>query len=427
MSTGPITIYDKSALQALSVDQAALLGQFYRIVITPLFYVETMADLEKDVGEGKTPEDVVGLIAAKTANHAPDANGHHSRLVIADLRGADITLDGRPLVVGGRSVKSADGTQGIVFDGAPEAEALHRWQRQEFLEIERNIAKHWRAALANHRIRKFEVKTMFTEENRPRTLKAVKEYSDKFVRQADGPSFQAALDILQVPSAPRAAIFSRWLALGLPSIARMAPYAAHVATVQLFFELAVSVGLISGDRPSNAADMAYLFYLPFCQVFTSSDNLHINTVPLFLRRDQVLVPGAELKTDLKRLDEYFSAQPQDVLDRGVMFFEPPYDGDYVTTKLWKQFLPGWRAREGRPAERPKDPEKEAEIVAKLRAHMESPEGPPIHSDDAAFIAIHRQYPVKMGKWRIVAQEVAERSWESERQKREKKPAEVDKD
>jgi len=268
---------------------------------------------------------------------------------------------------------------------------------------------------------------MFTEENRPRTLKAVKEYADKFVRQADGPSFQGALDMLQVPSAPRATIFSRWLALGSPSIARMAPYAAHVATVQCFFELAVSLGLISGDRPSNAADMAYLFYLPFCQVFTSSDKLHINTVPLFLRRDQVFVPGAELKTDLKRLDEYFSAQPQDVLDRGVMFFEPPYDGDYLTTKLWKQFLPGWAAREGRPAERPKDPEKEAKIVAKLRAHMESPEGPPIHSDDAAFIAIHRQYPVKMGKWRIVAQEVAERSWEHERQKREKKPAEVDKD
>ena len=129
MSTGPITIYDKSALQALSVDQAALFGQFYRIVITPLFYVETMADLEKDVGEGKTPEDVVGLIAAKTGNHAPDANGHHSRLVISELRGVEITLDGRPLVVGGRPVKSADGTQGIVFDGAPEAEALHRWQR----------------------------------------------------------------------------------------------------------------------------------------------------------------------------------------------------------------------------------------------------------------------------------------------------------
>lgn len=100
--------------------------------------------------------------------------------------------------------------------------------------------------------------------------------------------------------------------------------------------------LISGDRPSNAADIAYLYYLPFCMVFTSTDKLHAKTVPLFLRSDQVFLPGMELKADLQRLDEYFSAQPTEVLDRGVMHFEPPFDGDYLTTKLWKQFPPGWR-------------------------------------------------------------------------------------
>ena len=52
--------------------------------------------------------------------------------------------------------------------------------------------------------------------------------------------------------------------------------------------------------------------------------------------------GAELKGDLKRLDGYFSAQPAEVLERGVMYFEPPFDGDYLTSRLWKQFLPGWK-------------------------------------------------------------------------------------
>ena len=47
MSTGPITIFDKSALQSLSLDEAALFGQFYRAVITPLFFVEALADLER--------------------------------------------------------------------------------------------------------------------------------------------------------------------------------------------------------------------------------------------------------------------------------------------------------------------------------------------------------------------------------------------
>lgn len=85
MSTGPITIFDKSAIQALNLDEAALFGQFYRVAITPLFYVETLADLEKEVSNGKTPEEVVGVIAAKTANLTADPSAHHKLLALNDL------------------------------------------------------------------------------------------------------------------------------------------------------------------------------------------------------------------------------------------------------------------------------------------------------------------------------------------------------
>lgn len=47
MSSGPILIFDKSLLEALSLDEVVWLGQFYRINMTPLFFVETLADLEK--------------------------------------------------------------------------------------------------------------------------------------------------------------------------------------------------------------------------------------------------------------------------------------------------------------------------------------------------------------------------------------------
>lgn len=76
-SMGPVTI-DKSALQALSVDEAALFGQFYRANMTPLFFVETLADLEKKVREGQTPEQVVGSLVAKTLNLAADPHAHHA-------------------------------------------------------------------------------------------------------------------------------------------------------------------------------------------------------------------------------------------------------------------------------------------------------------------------------------------------------------
>jgi hypothetical protein len=63
---GPNTIFDKSFLQGLKVDESVWFDQHYTAIITPLFFVETLADLEKAVGEGHSPEDEVGHIANKT-------------------------------------------------------------------------------------------------------------------------------------------------------------------------------------------------------------------------------------------------------------------------------------------------------------------------------------------------------------------------
>ena len=88
------------------------------------------------------------------------------------------------------------------------------------------------------------------------------------------------------------------------------------------------------------------------------------TVPLFLRDDQVFIPGADLRADLKRLDEHFSAQPQDELDRGTMYFDPPFDGDYLTTALLRRFLSGWRRREGK-GDVPRDAARDRGLVERL--------------------------------------------------------------
>jgi hypothetical protein len=66
LSFGPITLFDKSALQSLKVDEAVWFDSFYQTVISTLFFVETLADLSIEVETGRTPEQVVGNIAAKT-------------------------------------------------------------------------------------------------------------------------------------------------------------------------------------------------------------------------------------------------------------------------------------------------------------------------------------------------------------------------
>ena len=62
---GPIALFDKSFLQSLSLDESVWFAHFFMPVVCPLFYVETLADLEKAVRAGRTPEQEVGIIARK--------------------------------------------------------------------------------------------------------------------------------------------------------------------------------------------------------------------------------------------------------------------------------------------------------------------------------------------------------------------------
>jgi hypothetical protein len=140
MGMGPITIFDKSALQSLSMDESVWLDAFFLVNIVPLFYVETLADLEKEVAEGKSPEDLVGMLAAKTPPTAAP-NAHHHSLILAELKGWNVPMDGRVPIEGGDVRRGPEGEIGVQVDEFDEAVALERWKNHEFLEIERQIAK----------------------------------------------------------------------------------------------------------------------------------------------------------------------------------------------------------------------------------------------------------------------------------------------
>ncbi|MGH3103842.1 MAG: hypothetical protein ACRDN6_07085, partial [Gaiellaceae bacterium] len=91
--------------------------------------------------------------------------------------------------------------------------------------------------------------------------------------------------------------------------------------------------------------MAYLYCLPFCMLFTSGDNLHQRTAPLFLRPNQSFADAAAFKAALKELDDYYDRLPGEIKVLGVMAFAhyPPADLDNLVVELWdKHMRPDWR-------------------------------------------------------------------------------------
>jgi hypothetical protein len=140
--------------------------------------------------------------------------------------------------------------------------------------------------------------------------------------------------------------------------------------------------LLRNVKASHQVDLAYLYYLPFCSVFTSKDNFHAQVVPLFLGPHQTFVNGIEFKEDLKRLNAYYSALQDDLLKTGLVNFAayPPDDTTFLTTRLWDKHLPRWRSIRSEP-KRERDPESDnrrAGVVANPRREVRNSRKPVRH-------------------------------------------------
>lgn len=412
---GPNLIFDKSFLQSINVDESVWLDMFFYTNITPLFYIETLADLEKEMNKGRTAEQVVGNLAYKTPDMYAVPNMHHRTILYGELSGQG-TVDmryGRPIVGGGRETV-LNGKKGAVFEQSPEEAAFERWQKKQFLEIERFQAKGWRNALSL--ISPRDQQSMFAGwygDKKPKSLVDVKKAADDYI---DGDNRKSALsfglELLDIPKITIQKIIDRWRSSGSPNIMSFAPYFRHIYGIELFFYLARSAGLISSRR-TNKVDIAYLYYLPFCMVFVSNDLLHRDTVPLFLQDHQSFVWGIDLKSDLTHLDQYYSDLPEEVKARGLHYFAslPPHDTKFLVTRLWDTHMrPDWRNLNNKSKRAPSGTS-DSDIIAEVKRAAEAPETRHGHnqsgSDKLDYIVTKHYVHKKKGKWNRFPPEVDE--------------------
>jgi hypothetical protein len=412
MPPGPFLIFDKSALECLSLDESNWLDNFFGNIITPLFFAETLADLEKEMSKGRTPEQVVGSLAIRTPDMGATTCAHHRMILGTALSGHEV-----PLIVSiprsrGKVVE-IDGKKGMFFSKSPEEEALSRWYNHEFLDVERQIAKKWRRELSG--IDHSETYSFFQNwflVGKPQSLIEVKMLVDSIL---DGfPQYgilRFGLGYLGIPEPMQREIIDRWNNAGSPSIKEFCPYFRYAYGVDLFFDLAIASDQISRVRPlgkaDNKVDIAYLYYLPFCHVFTSKDNLHKKVVPLFLREEQTFVEADDLKADLQKLDVHYSALPEEEKKSGFFKFAsyPPEDTSFLTTRLWDKYLPRWRENKAKAKKESRDKVEEAKIVAEVNRIIEIAESSastelrqPLSGEETMFMQILHSPLRRKGKW-----------------------------
>ena len=189
-----------------------------------------------------------------------------------------------------------------------------------------------------------------------------------------------------------------------------APYAAHVLRVELFFRAALGANLVASTRPSHQVDIAYLFYLPFCTLFTSSDKLHRQCAALFMRPNQEFVWGPDLKADLGALNTHFSALPAEVREQGIHKFANrlPAESQALIRKLFERHTPNL-LKPGAvvdPAKIDKDAHKR--LLENMKSWESAPETAPSRrttGDAIETVIIKRSISRRRGSWVQVGPEV----------------------
>jgi len=409
---GPIALFDKSFLQSLSLDESVWFDHFFLTNICPLFYIETLADLDKTGLIGRTAAEEVQIIANKFPETSSGPCEQHVDLCIRNLMGFDIPMIGQIPLAHARLVM-LDGKLNTYSEESPVAQAFSRWYQGDYLEIEQLFAGEWRQSITDLDLnrRGSLYKSLGIDTKICHTLQEAKELAICVLSSNIEPSrfMTYTLTVLGIPDSYHPKIFSRWVSLGSPSIQEHAPYVAFVVSVELFFEIALDNGLISSRRPSNWIDIAYLFYLPFCMVFISSDSLHRNTVPLFLRDNQEFVWGPDLKASLKEIDIFYSLYPDSEKDKGIHAFapSPPKSVNTLVSDLWDRHLHTWRERK----ETSSDEERKipTDTISKFeqiqQAQPFNPDPKKFKTQDIESAAIKRKVRKKKGSWYQIPKDI----------------------
>jgi hypothetical protein len=373
---GPTLIFDKSAIHSFGIKESGWLNHLYTLNIVPVLYMEIMADLKKIPRDLELSMEQVRRLAAKFSPINQYHNMHHRELWEGELLyGGGVEMGGRAIISGGVQLEADNGRRGVFFDSRPEDEALLRWSEGQFQELEHLLALRWRESTRNVDLEAF-VRSFRKVRPKGPKIEDLESLAKAAAAAREGTAGQYKLlcdviSTLEIDQSIARKAIARWKSVGKPKIKQYCPYSLFCYAVTLFTFVGIGENLIT-TRPTNLIDLQYLYYIPFCDVFVSNDNLHKNTVPLFMNTNQIFMEGGRLKKDLELVQASWDQCDESVHSKGTMSFArfPPRDLELATARVWDKFVPDWRWHADQP-EPTRTPEDDARTMERLKPMMDA--------------------------------------------------------
>ncbi len=152
---GPTLIYDKSAIHSFSEREACWLTNLYNVNMTPVLFMEVMADLKKFPNDFPLSSRQVQTLVNNFSPIDTYQSVHHREMWVNNLIGYDVPMEGKTMMGGAVPLTASNGKKGLFIDEGPEEKALHRWWKGAFEEFEHELADQWRESTRNVDLQEF--------------------------------------------------------------------------------------------------------------------------------------------------------------------------------------------------------------------------------------------------------------------------------
>lgn len=342
----PITILDKSAFQCFSLEEHIYFKNHFFHNITPILLYEIYADLAKTFKKGEIPFKKVVELSSKFMGSGNPVNTDYRKLCTNSLIGYRIHIGkGQAVIDYGTKVPLNNGKFGMFIDLSPLNKAILRWSDGNFTDSDKLLAELWRKVSNKYTSDVFkqqidELQIILPRVNEFNEIQdVVNEYMMKLSLQDSW--LNLSINLVNPANHIKNKILFRWNSENT-LLKYFAPYAYFCIKVILTMQIATSSGLIKW-KSTNRLDMEYLFYLPFCMLFVSGDNLHIQLAPLLMRENQSFANSMELKKSMKmQIEQWKTIDKEEklLLKAGLGSYPLPMK-DSIIINLWNKHCIAW--------------------------------------------------------------------------------------
>lgn len=301
----PYLITDKSTFQYFSKPELNILAKHYLLVVTPELIMEILGDLEKPERDKALSEKEVMELSKKLLDCDPVFTLRYEDLCVLSLLGRELPRIGESGTIG-IPFKTSKGETILFFDEPKQRKILLDWANGNFSEKDKIGAYLWkdRTTSIPLEIYKEIFKDSLSEIRKVKNLDNIASSADYYILKQD-PALQFSflslfMNGLRLPQDLKDDISKRWMNENLPMLMHFAPYAGNVFRTKLIFILGLTAGFLS-TKSNTLIDLLYLFYLPYCMIFSSGDKTHVKLCPLFLTDEQKFIPRETLRAELSRL------------------------------------------------------------------------------------------------------------------------------